>query len=370
MSTADGPKEPSRPTVKRLFAVSGNLCGFPKCSTPLVDPQSGAIIGAMCHIKGDKPGSARYDRCQSNEDRHGFANLILLCNVHHKVVDDDEDAYSVERLLQMKQDHESRHAGSPPVDEATAERFVTVAISNSAVHGSVVTGLGQSGGQIAHSIHNYYGASSPDEPIRIEGKLEMAAELELLRAIGCPGLRLTVICRGTRPVKIHSAHLLIEGVDVMRGLQHGFGADMGYTPVPGSTQTLDVTLIPLSRPNSPEGYVLSRDDVARFYYPLPWPPTTLALEAQPEALSVTVRFFDGAERSLLSGQDVKRVLDTLYQTYRERPGELKVRMEFGVRVQTTTLPSVDMIGKVNPNEVSIARRGDDVTPSDPGTEKQ
>src|SRR5258708_2257710 len=131
MSSSNGPKEPSRPAVKRLFAVSGNRCAFPKCSTPLVDPKSESILGEICHIKGERPGAARYDASQDNELRHGFENLILLCNVHHKIVDDDDTAYTVDRLLQMKRQHESRHACPIPVDEATAERFVTVAITNS-----------------------------------------------------------------------------------------------------------------------------------------------------------------------------------------------------------------------------------------------
>src|SRR5947209_5850094 len=98
MSASKGPTEPSRPTVKRLFAVSGNRCAFPKCSTPLVDAGSGSIIGEICHIKGEKPTAVRYDAAQSQEDRHGFDNLILFCGVHHKVVDDNESAYTFERL--------------------------------------------------------------------------------------------------------------------------------------------------------------------------------------------------------------------------------------------------------------------------------
>src|SRR5262245_37125205 len=280
MSTNAGPKEPSRPTVKRLFAVSGNRCAFPKCPTPLVDPQSGSIVGEVCHIKGDKPGAARYDPNQSSEDRHGFDNLLLLCNVHHKVIDDDEAAYTVERLVEMKKDHETRHASQPPVDEATAERFVTVAITNTTVKGSVVTTHGQLGGQAAHSITNYYGFPPADESVKLDGKLDSAGDLELLQTIGCPGMRLTVICRSTRPAKIQSAHLYVEGVDMMGGLQSGFGSDFGYTPLEGSTQTLVVDLIPLSPPNSPEGYVLNRDDVCRFFYPLPMPPTMMALQAK------------------------------------------------------------------------------------------
>jgi hypothetical protein len=368
MGANDGPKESSRPTVKRLFAVSGNFCAFPKCSTPLVDPKSGSIVGEICHIKGEKAGAARYDAAQTNEQRHGFDNLVLLCNVHHKIVDDDDTAYTVERLLQMKQQHESRHAGPSPVDEATAERFISVAISNSTVEGSVITSHGQSGGQTAHTIHNYYGSPAVEEPVQIEGKLDTASDLQLISAIGCPGMRLSVICRSSRPAKIQSTHLLIDDVDVMGGLQQGYGADFGYTPLPGSTQTMDVTLIPLSRPNSQEGYVLNRDDVARFFYPLPLPSTTLALRAKPENLSITVEFFDDSEQVILTGQPIKDTLEGIFHVYQKRHGHLNVPITIGVRVKSITPPGPemsDLMGKVNPNYVPIAKPDDASSPAKP-----
>jgi hypothetical protein len=306
-------------------------------------------VGEVCHIKGENPGAARYDPNQSNEERHGFDNLILLCNVHHKVADDDEAAYTVERLGQMKKDHEGRHTSPPPVDDATAERFVTVAIANSTVHGSVVTSHGQTGGQTAATIHNYYGTPPQQEPVRLEGKLAVAGDLELLQAIGCPGMRLTVTCRSSRRAKIQSAHLCVEGVDVMAGLQAGFGSDFGYMPLEGSTQTLVVNLIRLSPPNSPEGYVLERDDVCRFFYPLPMPPTIQALRAKPEQVWIEVRFFDDTEQTLLTGREVQDVLDSVYQVYKERPGHVNVPVSISVRVKSTTPPKVDMQGKVNPN---------------------
>jgi hypothetical protein len=168
-------------------------------------------------------------------------------------------------------------------------------------------------------------------------------------------MRLTVICRSTRPAKIQSAHLLIEGVDVMRGIQQGFGTDFGYTPLKGSPQTLGVSLIPFSPPNSPEGYVLSRDDVCRFFYPLPMPPTTLALRAKPEQVSVGVRFFDDTEQTLLTGREVQDVLDSVYQVYKEKPGHVNVPVTIKVRVKSTTLPKVDMQGKCNPNNAPMVQ---------------
>ena len=305
--------------------------------------------GEICHIKGERKEAPRHDKYQSDKERHGFDNLLLLCNNHHKIVDDDDEAYTVERLVQMKMNHQARQKGPPAVDDATTERFVNVAVTNSKIHGSVITTHGQTGGQTAQVIHNYHGVAPTDEPVQLEGKLEVSSSLEVTQAIGCPGMRLTVICRGTRQARVKSAHMHIEGDDFLHGYQEGFGTDFGLSPVPGSTQTLTVKLIRLSPPNSPEGYVLNRDDVCRFFYPLPFPPTMLALRAKPEQVSVGVELFDGTQQTLLSGRDVQVILESVFEVYKDQPGRLNVPIGVSVRATSTTLPKVDMVGKVNPN---------------------
>jgi hypothetical protein len=106
-------REPSRPTVKRLFALSGNRCAFPKCGVPVVDPPSGSVLVEICHIQGENPGAARFDASQTDEERQAFENLILLCGIHHKVIDDDQESYTVERLRQIKTQQEAKLASSP-----------------------------------------------------------------------------------------------------------------------------------------------------------------------------------------------------------------------------------------------------------------
>jgi len=91
---------PSVATVKRLFAVSGNRCAFPGCALPLVDEASGKVTGRICHIRARSPEGQRYDAGQSEKKRHGFANLVLMCPLHHDVIDSDAEAYTMERLLE------------------------------------------------------------------------------------------------------------------------------------------------------------------------------------------------------------------------------------------------------------------------------
>jgi hypothetical protein len=148
--------EPSRPTVKKLFTFSGNLCAFPKCKMPVVYPGTDSIVCEICHIKGEKPTAPRWDASQTDEERHGFDNLILLCGVHHKVIDDDEDAYTVERLRKMKADHEAKFKGAG-VDDSLAERVAVLIQNNAITGGSIIHTQSQSGGQTAHSIVNQYG---------------------------------------------------------------------------------------------------------------------------------------------------------------------------------------------------------------------
>lgn len=132
---------PSVTDVKVLFARSGNRCAFPKCTSPIV--LDGTLVGEVCHIKGAKLGSARHDPGQSDIDRNAYSNLILLCSTHHTVVDDDEEAYTVERLNRMKALHEDRSKPVPDQDAAATASLLVKSVAN----------IGQSGGISAHTVN-------------------------------------------------------------------------------------------------------------------------------------------------------------------------------------------------------------------------
>lgn len=99
-------KSPSQKTVKRLFAASGNRCAFPDCYAPLIE-QSGTVTGEIAHIKASSKAGPRFDPEQTNEERHSFGNLMLLCSRHHTVIDSEADKYPVEVLMEMKRTHET-----------------------------------------------------------------------------------------------------------------------------------------------------------------------------------------------------------------------------------------------------------------------
>lgn len=146
---------PSVATIKRLFAVSGNRCAFPRCSQHLVDQSSGKVVGRICHIKAASPGGPRYDASQTEDQRHGFENLVIACPVHHDVIDDDPESYTVERLQKIKATHEHSSASVPEPTEDVVRGFIANISENKIVHGSLIFTQNQMGGQVAHSIQNF-----------------------------------------------------------------------------------------------------------------------------------------------------------------------------------------------------------------------
>jgi hypothetical protein len=96
---------PSNRIVKRLFALSNNVCAFPGCNSPISE-NSETTTGDMCHIKAKSPKGPRYDSEQTDTERNSFQNLILLCKRHHKIIDSDVNQYTVKKLKKMKKNHE------------------------------------------------------------------------------------------------------------------------------------------------------------------------------------------------------------------------------------------------------------------------
>lgn len=92
--------------AKTLFALSCNTCFYDACEEVLTKPEWKQVNGEVAHIRGERPGAARYEKSMSEPERRAYDNLMLLCPKHHKLVDRLEpDAHSVERLLKMKERH-------------------------------------------------------------------------------------------------------------------------------------------------------------------------------------------------------------------------------------------------------------------------
>ena len=98
-------------TIKMLWGRSGNRCAI--CRKELVldpietdDPES--VVGDMAHIVARKDGFTRgdYDSLPA-EQRDRYANLLLLCKIHHKQIDDQPNYFTIEKLRDIKTAHEA-----------------------------------------------------------------------------------------------------------------------------------------------------------------------------------------------------------------------------------------------------------------------
>ena len=101
-------RSPNLQSVKVLFSASGGMCAFPGCRIRLIDHESGAMLGEMCHINAYAAGGPRYDPVRDVSSRSETDNLIILCPTHHSLVDQDPTTYTAESLRRMKVQHEDR----------------------------------------------------------------------------------------------------------------------------------------------------------------------------------------------------------------------------------------------------------------------
>lgn len=92
---------------KQLWAKSGNRCAI--CRQELFQSNENGTdfnVGEECHIISKTPNGPRYMPNLDNYDT--YDNLILLCSVHHKEIDDKNNVslYPPQRLYQIKEVHE------------------------------------------------------------------------------------------------------------------------------------------------------------------------------------------------------------------------------------------------------------------------
>jgi hypothetical protein len=116
---------PTQGTIKRLFAVSGNKCAFPKCTERIFDGNY-THIGRICHIEADSPGGSRYNSTQSEAERQAFENLVLMCANHHIVIDDNPESYTVDVLKEIKARHEQRYLGGEEPSDDIVNRLLQI----------------------------------------------------------------------------------------------------------------------------------------------------------------------------------------------------------------------------------------------------
>ncbi len=95
-----------------LWGKAGGRCEYRGCNRALYrDEVTQAEFNSayIAHIIGDKENGPRGHPVLSKQLRQDIDNLMLLCDAHHRLVDKrDLAGHSVERLREMKRQHEER----------------------------------------------------------------------------------------------------------------------------------------------------------------------------------------------------------------------------------------------------------------------
>jgi len=95
-------------THKLLWGKSGNRCAI--CRIPLCESEieidNPSTIGNECHIVSRRIEGPRGHSTLTEEERDKENNLILLCCNDHKIIDDKVNEYTVEKLHEIKANHE------------------------------------------------------------------------------------------------------------------------------------------------------------------------------------------------------------------------------------------------------------------------
>jgi hypothetical protein len=98
----------SAKTIRTLAARVGYHCSNPTCvrstSGPALDEAGTVNIGVGAHIAAADIGGKRYDARMSSSERSSGNNGIWLCQNCSKLIDSDEDRYTVALLHQWKVD--------------------------------------------------------------------------------------------------------------------------------------------------------------------------------------------------------------------------------------------------------------------------
>jgi HNH endonuclease len=174
-------------TRKILWGRSGNRCAICKHeliidSTPTDDE---SVIGDECHIISRQLQGPRHDPSFPEEKLDIYENLILLCRVHHKMIDDQDETYTADILRHMKSNHEawvSQKLSDTPKPKPIRLRRIKQNIPAFLIR--LKTGL-----EVLNIVENSYASSMNHEELESEEEVESIAQfLQTVRDWGDVGM--------------------------------------------------------------------------------------------------------------------------------------------------------------------------------------
>lgn len=109
MSKSNRANDPNKRTVYKLIARAGGRCQFDGCNKYLFRDdltKEEFNMSNVAHIIPSSPNGPR-GTGDLTPDVNDIDNLMLMCYDHHKMIDNDEDTYTIDVLREMKSKQEA-----------------------------------------------------------------------------------------------------------------------------------------------------------------------------------------------------------------------------------------------------------------------
>lgn len=194
--------------------------------------------------------------------------------------------------------------------------------------------------------------------VELEADLNATADSGLLDRIGCPCLSVTVKCKGQRTAKVNQ--LVISAPladDDLAAIESGFKFPLGQSGNPSlPAAQIHIPLIPDSERTNEHGFILERDDIAKFHFPLAVPAIPIFLKAPSEEVRITAELFDGTALVLRKGLGLQEYLRDMLKAYGNLPMSIKPDLRISVTVSAESFLDVSgMLGRVNEAAIDFDR---------------
>ncbi|WP_218939738.1 HNH endonuclease [Lutibacter citreus] len=91
----------------------------------MISEDENNVLGEIAHICAASSEGPRFDSKMTDDERRSFNNLILLCDEHHKMIDNPDtiDKFPASVIKEWKSAHESVNKDTP-VNENLSKSFV------------------------------------------------------------------------------------------------------------------------------------------------------------------------------------------------------------------------------------------------------
>ncbi len=190
-------KELTKQQVKLLLPLTRNKCAMHKIG-PSCEPYQlvcdDTFYGEFAHICAAEEGGERWVDSMSDDDsngeennRNGIKNIIVLCPNHHTIIDKKNNGYSIDRLREIKTQHEGQDApvinniSEDAINNAVSVANATITNFNNNVGNGVqqVNSMNGSAPQVIISVAGDYYAFTPPEPASSTFPLEVNQLVQL-----------------------------------------------------------------------------------------------------------------------------------------------------------------------------------------------